>query len=154
MKLFLIFGLLLLPVSLLGQSEIDFLPKSEGLSGSSDKAFSEHQFLPTGIPDALRCQCPRHLAARLGSGSSFGNPSGVLVLDSLPASAETFVTLRVSDIAAIDSTDNNGYKKFYALLQLKAMAKSLGANAVVGLKQIMVKDSLIFTAIAAKVSNP
>lgn len=107
-----------------------------------------HKLLPSGIPDELNCQCPRHVRARSGM-----MPSGVAVLDSLPDNAEVIKQLRLTDIASSDSLDNTGYKRFYAMIQLKSMALDCGANALVHFAQTVQGDSLIFTATAIRIEK-
>jgi hypothetical protein len=55
--------------------------------------------------------------------------------------------------ASADSSDNYGYKRFYALLQLKAQAAIHGANAISDFKQLLneEKNKIIFSAKAVKV---
>jgi uncharacterized protein YbjQ (UPF0145 family) len=143
--------LLSLCATLHAQTPPEFiLPENEKPSNGK----VEHTLLPSGIPDAARCLCPRHVAARNGNEPNALMPSGVRMLDSLSASTQIIAAVRVTDAASKDTSENAGYKRFYALLQLKAQAKALGANALANFKQITERDSLIFTATAVKVDKP
>lgn len=112
-----------------------------------------HKLLPSGLPDELNCQCPRHLAARNNTARPFFTPAGVAMLDSLPLNAEIIKELRLADVASPDSLENTGYKRFYAMMQLKSMALDCGANALAKLAQTVEGDSLIFTATAIRIEK-
>lgn len=79
--------------------------------------------------------------------------AGVRVLDELPKGGIIVSELTVESPASADSSENYGYKRFYALLQLKAQAAQHGANAIVAFKQSLNKEAskVIFSAKAAKV---
>lgn len=113
-----------------------------------------HKLLPSGLPDELSCQCPRYLAAKDNRThrSSF-TPAGVAMLDSLPTNAEIIKELRLTDIASPDSLENTGYKRFYAMMQLKSMALDCGANALAEFAQTTKGDTLVFTATAIRIEK-
>jgi hypothetical protein len=113
----------------------------------------QHKLLPSGVPDALNCQCPRHLAARQNTPRPFFTPAGIAMLDSLPLNADIIKDLRLSDVASRDSLENTGYKRFYAMMQLKSMALECGANALANFTQTISGDSLIFTATAIRIEK-
>jgi hypothetical protein len=113
----------------------------------------QHKLLPSGVPDALNCQCPRHLAARQNTPRPFFTPAGIAMLDSLPLNADIIKDLRLSDVASRDSLENTGYKRFYAMMQLKSMALECGANALAKFTQTINGDSLIFTATAIRIEK-
>lgn len=138
-----LFGAFAIPALSLGQ-EIPIL----------DESPQPHQLLPSGAPDALNCACPRHVAARQNAPLRFGfNPAGVAMLDSIPERAEIVKSLRLAELASRDSLENAGYKRFYALMRLKAEALDCGANALAGFAQTLEGDSLIFTATAIRVEK-
>jgi|YNPMSStandDraft_2_1061718.scaffolds.fasta_scaffold00848_5 hypothetical protein len=114
---------------------------------------AQHKLLPSGLPDELNCQCPRHLASRQNTKRPFFTPAGVAMLDSLPLNAEIIKDLRLTDVASSDSLENTGYKRFYAMMQLKSQALECGANALANFAQTIVGDSLIFTATAIRIEK-
>ncbi len=113
----------------------------------------QHKLLPSGVPDELNCQCPRHVAAWQPARRMFFTPAGVAMLDSVPPNAEIIKDLRLSDVASSDSLENTGYKRFYAMMQLKSKALECGANALAHFTQTLKGDSLIFTATAIRVEK-
>jgi hypothetical protein len=113
-----------------------------------------HKLLPSGLPDELNCQCPRHLAAKDNRARRLSfTPAGVAMLDSLPTNAEIIKELRLADIASPDSLENTGYKRFYAMMQLKSMALDCGANALAEFAQTTKGDTLVFTATAIRIEK-
>ncbi|MFQ3598456.1 MAG: hypothetical protein SNJ66_08935 [Chloroherpetonaceae bacterium] len=139
---------MLLFASPLGAQEIPILDEP------SADTLKAHKLLPSGLPDELNCQCPRHLAARESAKRPLGfTPAGVALLDSLPLSAEIIKPLRLADVASPDSLENSGYKRFYAMMQLKSMALDCGANALAEFAQTIEGDSLIFTATAIRIEK-
>ncbi len=124
------------------------------LDEPSADTLKAHKLLPSGLPDELNCQCPRHLAARESSKWRIGfTPAGVAMLDSLPLNAEIIKQLRLADVASPDSLENTGYKRFYAMIQLKSMALDCDANALANFQQVVEGDSLIFTATAIRIEK-
>ncbi|MCS7211444.1 MAG: hypothetical protein RMI34_08100 [Chloroherpetonaceae bacterium] len=106
------------------------------------------------------CTCARHQGSALLAPNtaqqlsrSFG-VAGIRILDSLPAGATVISELRYEVPASPDSSENVGYKKFYALLHLKAQAAQHGANALIGLRHTLDRagSKVIFSATAAKVA--
>ncbi|MFN3345804.1 MAG: hypothetical protein ACK412_09165 [Chloroherpetonaceae bacterium] len=114
----------------------------------------QHKLLPSGLPDEANCMCPRHMAARENTQRRFGfTPAGVAMLDALPENAQIIKQLRLVDLASPDSLENTGYKRFYAMIQLKAMALDCNANALAEFAQTIEGDSLIFTATAIRIEK-
>ncbi|MBC8042700.1 MAG: hypothetical protein IAF08_04570 [Rhizobacter sp.] len=101
-----------------------------------------------------KCACQVH---RLANSINAALPRfvQVMMLDSLPAGAEKIAVLTMEETPAADSTDNTGYKKFYAILQLKSQARQVGANALIGFTQWIDDKThkLVFAATAAKVDT-
>lgn len=121
---------------------------------ASADTLKQHKLLPSGLPDELNCQCPRHLAARESAKRPQGfAPAGVAMLDSLPPNAEIIKPLRLADVASTDSLENSGYKRFYAMMRLKSLALDCGANALANFMQTLNGDSLIFTATAIRIEK-
>ncbi len=124
------------------------------LAEPSADTLKQHKLLPSGLPDELNCQCPRHLAARDNAKRPQGfAPAGVAMLDSLPPNAEIIKPLRLADVASTDSLENSGYKRFYAMMRLKSLALDCGANALANFMQTLNGDSLIFTATAIRIEK-
>lgn len=120
----------------------------------SADTLKQHKLLPSGLPDELNCQCPRHLAAKNNTARRLSfMPAGVAMLDNLPLNAEIVKQLRLVDLASPDSLENTGYKRFYAMIQLKAMALDCNANALAEFAQTIEGDSLIFTATAIRIEK-
>lgn len=110
------------------------------------------------IHGLMSCTCARHqgtveAAATAWQTSRSLGVAGVRLLEQLPKGAQVVAELRYEVPASADSTENVGYKKFYATLHLKAQAAQHGANALVGLSQALSQDgkTVIFSATAAKV---
>ncbi|MGQ9804795.1 MAG: hypothetical protein ACUVRP_01795 [Chlorobiales bacterium] len=120
---------------------------------SSADTLKVHKLLPSGLPDEVNCQCPRHLAARNNIARPFFMPAGVAMLDSLPLNAEIIKELRLADVASPDSLENTGYKRFYAMMRLKSMALDCGANALAEFAQTTKDDTLVFTATAVRIEK-
>ncbi len=112
------------------------------------------------LQSMMTCSCPRHNGSALSTdpmqqlqtGRKLG-VAGVRVLDELPQGAVVVAELMLESPASADSSDNYGYKRFYALLQLKAQAAIHGANAISDFKQLLneEKNKIIFSAKAVKV---
>lgn len=112
------------------------------------------------LQSMMTCSCPRHNGSalrtdpmqQLQTGRKLG-VAGVRVLDELPQGAVVVAELMLESPASADSSDNYGYKRFYALLQLKAQAAIHGANAISDFKQLLneEKNKIIFSAKAVKV---
>jgi hypothetical protein len=129
------------------------IPLSDDSEANAKKSI-QHKLLPSGLPDELNCNCPRHLASKSNLPRRIGfNPAGVSILDSIPSEAEIIQTIRLADLAAADSLENIGYKRFYAMMSLKAQALDCGANALSNINQTIQGDSLIFTATALRVER-
>lgn len=121
---------------------------------SSADTFKAHKLLPSGLPDELNCQCPRHLAAKQNTSRRLSfMPAGVAMLERLPLNAEIIKQLRLTDVASPDSLENTGYKRFYAMMQLKSMALDCGANALAEFAQTIEGDTLVFTATAIRIEK-
>lgn len=137
----------------------------------ADASLAEAQTIPvpqlptenatgTTLQSVMSCSCPRHngnaLTAdpmqQLQSGRRLGI-AGVKVLDELPKGGVVVSDLTLESPASADSSENYGYKRFYALLQLKAQAAQHGANAIVDFKQTLSSEGskIIFSAKAARV---
>ncbi len=124
------------------------------LDEPSADTLKTHKLLPSGLPDEVNCQCPRHLAARESAKRPLSfTPAGVAMLDSLPLNAEIMKKLRLVDVASPDSLENTGYKRFYAMIQLKSMALECGANALAEFAQTIEGDTLVFTATAIRIEK-
>ncbi len=120
----------------------------------SADSLKTHKLLPSGLPDEANCMCPRHIAARENTQRRFGfTPAGVAMLDAVPEDAQIIKQLRLADLASPDSLENTGYKRFYAMIQLKAMALDCNANALAEFAQTIEGDSLIFTATAIRIEK-
>ncbi|MCS6989591.1 MAG: hypothetical protein NZM06_08755 [Chloroherpetonaceae bacterium] len=142
-----LFGAMMLP-TLVAAQEIPILDEPP------TKPNAPHKLLPSGLPDEMNCLCPRHIAARQNAPLQMGfSPAGVATLDSVPERAEIVKPLRLADLASRDSSENVGYKRFYALMRLKAHALECGANAIAQFAQTIEGDSLIFTATALRIER-
>jgi hypothetical protein len=112
------------------------------------------------LQSMITCSCPRHSGStltadpmqQLQTGRKLG-VAGVRLLDELPKGAVVVAELMLESPASADSSENYGYKRFYALLQLKAQAAIHGANAISDFKQLLneEKNKIIFSAKAVKV---
>jgi hypothetical protein len=107
--------------------------------------------------DLLNCSCPQHAGRsqnQPSTGGVFGQ-AGIMMLDSLPKNAAVLANLSLESAASTDTTENAGYKKYYAMIQLKAQAAQHGANALIGFRQTLNKatNKLIFSATAARVER-
>jgi hypothetical protein len=124
------------------------------LAEPSADTLKTHKLLPSGLPDEANCMCPRHMAARENTQRRFGfTPAGVAMLEAVPQNAQIIKSLRLAERASPDSLENTGYKRFYAMIQLKAMALDCNANALAELAQTIEGDSLIFTATAIRIEK-
>ncbi|MFN3426788.1 MAG: hypothetical protein ACK41G_04360 [Candidatus Thermochlorobacter sp.] len=114
----------------------------------------------TSVQTFMFCSCARHSGnaivtdpmQQLQNGRRLG-VAGVKVLDEMPKGGVIISELTLESPASADSSENYGYKRFYALLQLKAQAAQHGANAIVDFKQALSSEGsrIIFSAKAAKV---
>lgn len=112
------------------------------------------------LQSMITCSCPRHSGStltadpmqQLQTGRKLG-VAGIRLLDELPEGAVVLADLMLESPASADSSENCGYKRFYALLQLKAQAAMHGANALLDFKQTLndEKSKIIFSAKAVKV---
>ncbi len=142
---FLFAMLLMLPLSVLAQ--VDIFPVTPSRSAESGDRSS--------LSGLISCSCPRHAGQMQVAPRGLFGQAGIMMLDSLPNNAAVLAMLSLECEASADSSENVGYKKFYATMQLKAQAAQHGANALIGFKQTInaATNKIIFSATAARVER-
>ncbi len=142
---FLFAMLLMCPLSVLAQA--DLFPAKPSSSTDSGSRFSRL--------DLVSCLCPQHAGQTQAAPRGLFGQAGIMMLDSLPNNAAVLAMLSLESEASADSSENVGYKKFYATMQLKAQAALHGANALIGFRQTIdtTTNKIIFSATAARVER-